>query len=55
MWPQVRARLAGDPLGQALLDALDGERTLLGPPPAPARLLYQRVWLPRYTRTVQPL
>jgi hypothetical protein len=31
MWPPVRAKLAGDPLGQALLDALDDEHQLLGP------------------------
>jgi hypothetical protein len=31
MWPRVRARLAGDPHGQALLDALDDEHQLLGP------------------------
>jgi iron-sulfur cluster repair protein YtfE (RIC family) len=146
MWPRARARLAGDPHGQALLDAMDDEHQLLGPLtaviddaftmdadpgrlhqllarlrtrlashlaheeadalplisqilspaelagiasairggqsmrragatipwvlagarpdvrehvlsqlPAPARILYQRVWLPRYTRTTQPL
>lgn len=31
MWPQVRRRLAGDPHGQALLDAMDDEHQLLGP------------------------
>ena len=31
MWPRVKAKLAGDPHGQALLDALDDERQLLGP------------------------
>jgi hypothetical protein len=31
MWPLVTAKLAGDPHGQALLDALDDERHLLGP------------------------
>jgi hypothetical protein len=31
MWPRVRAKLAGDPQGQALLDALDDEHQLLGP------------------------
>jgi hypothetical protein len=31
MWPRVKATLAGDPHGQALLDALDDERRLLGP------------------------
>lgn len=31
MWPQVTAKLAGDPHGQALLDALEDERHLLGP------------------------
>ena len=31
MWPQVRAKLASHPHGQALLDALDDERQLLGP------------------------
>jgi hypothetical protein len=31
MWPQVRAKLGGDPHGQALLDAMDDERQLLGP------------------------
>ena len=34
MWPRVRARLAGDPHGQALLDAMDDELQLLGPLPA---------------------
>ena len=31
MWPRVRAKLTGDPHGQALLDAMDDERQLLGP------------------------
>jgi hypothetical protein len=31
MWPRVKARLAGDPHGEALLDAMDDERQLLGP------------------------
>jgi hypothetical protein len=31
MWPLVKVTLAGDPHGQALLDALDDERQLLGP------------------------
>ena len=31
MWPRVRAKLADDPHGHALLDALDDERQLLGP------------------------
>lgn len=31
MWPRVRPRLAGDPHGQALLDAMDDEHQLLGP------------------------
>ena len=31
MWPRVKAKLKGDPHGQALLDALDDERQLLGP------------------------
>jgi Hemerythrin HHE cation binding domain len=31
MWPRVRPKLAGDPHGQALLDALDDEHQLLGP------------------------
>ena len=31
MWPPVTAKLTGDPHGQALLDALDDERQLLGP------------------------
>jgi iron-sulfur cluster repair protein YtfE (RIC family) len=31
MWPRVQARLAGDPHGQALLDAMDDEHQLLGP------------------------
>jgi hypothetical protein len=30
MWPRVKAKLTGDPHGQALLDALDDERRLLG-------------------------
>ena len=30
MWPPVRARLTGDPHGQALLDAMDDEYRLLG-------------------------
>jgi hypothetical protein len=31
MWPRVKAKLTSDPHGQALLDALDDERQLLGP------------------------
>ena len=31
MWPRVKATLAGDPHGQALLDAMDDEHQLLGP------------------------
>ena len=31
MWPRVKAKLAGDPHGQALLDAMDDEYRLLGP------------------------
>ena len=31
MWPRVTAKLAGDPHGQALLDAMDDECQLLGP------------------------
>ena len=31
MWPQVQARLTGDPHGQALLEALEDERSLIGP------------------------
>ena len=31
MWPRVRPKLAGDPYGQALLDAMEDERQLLGP------------------------
>jgi hypothetical protein len=31
MWPQVKAKLAGDSHGQALLDALNDERQLLAP------------------------
>jgi hypothetical protein len=31
MWPRVKAKVTGDPHGQALLDALDDERQLLGP------------------------
>jgi hypothetical protein len=31
MWPQVTAKLTNHPHGQALLDALDDERRLLGP------------------------
>jgi Hemerythrin HHE cation binding domain len=31
MWPRVKAKLAGDPHSQALLDAMDDERQLLGP------------------------
>ena len=31
MWPRVKATLAGDPHSQALLDAMDDERRLLGP------------------------
>src|SRR5580693_7141660 len=31
MWPGVKATLTGDPHSQALLDALDDERRLLGP------------------------
>jgi len=30
MWPRVKAKLAGDPHGQALLDAMDDEYRLLG-------------------------
>ena len=31
MWPRVTATLTDDPHGQALLDAMDDERQLLGP------------------------
>ncbi len=31
MWPRVRPKLAGHPHGQALLDAMEDERQLLGP------------------------
>jgi len=31
MWPQVRAKLTGDPHGQALLEAMEDERRLIGP------------------------
>ena len=31
MWPAVRARLTGDPHGQALLEAMEDERRLIGP------------------------
>src|SRR5689334_24042969 len=31
MWPRVRPKLAGHPHGQALLDAMNDERQLLGP------------------------
>ena len=31
MWPQARAKLAGDTHGQALLDAMEDERQLIGP------------------------
>jgi hypothetical protein len=31
MWPRARAQLAGDPPGQALLDAMDDEQRLLSP------------------------
>jgi hypothetical protein len=31
MWPRVRPKLTGDSRGQALLDAMDDERQLLGP------------------------
>ena len=31
MWPRVRPKLAGHPHGQALIDAMDDERQLLGP------------------------
>jgi Hemerythrin HHE cation binding domain len=31
MWPRAKAKLAGDPHGRALLDALEDERQLLGP------------------------
>jgi hemerythrin HHE cation binding domain-containing protein len=31
MWPRARARLAGDPHGQALLDAMEDEHRLIGP------------------------
>jgi hypothetical protein len=75
MWPPVKAKLAGDPHGQALLDAMDDEHQLLVPLqvmiddaftmdagprrlrqlPAPARILYRTVWLPRYARTTPPL
>ena len=34
MWPRVRPKLAGQPHGEALLDAMDDERQLLGPPQA---------------------
>lgn len=31
MWPPARAKLTGDPSGQALLDAMDDEQQLIGP------------------------
>jgi len=31
MWPQARAKLTGDPHGQALLEAMEDERRLIGP------------------------
>lgn len=31
MWPQVRAKLTGEAHGQALLDAMEDERRLIGP------------------------
>jgi hypothetical protein len=31
MWPRVKAKLAGDPHGRALPDAMDDEHQLLGP------------------------
>jgi len=31
LWPQARAKLAGDPHGQALLDAMEDEHQLIGP------------------------
>jgi len=31
MWPQVRAKLTSNPHGQALLEAMDDERRLIGP------------------------
>src|SRR5215468_469461 len=31
VWPQARAKLAGDPHGQALLDAMEDEHQLIGP------------------------
>jgi Hemerythrin HHE cation binding domain len=31
MWPRVRAKLTGEPHGQALLDAMEDERRLIGP------------------------
>jgi hemerythrin HHE cation binding domain-containing protein len=31
MWPQVQAKLTGEPQGQALLDAMEDERRLIGP------------------------
>jgi Hemerythrin HHE cation binding domain len=31
MWPQVRVKLTGEPHGQALLDAMEDERRLIGP------------------------
>lgn len=31
MWPQVRARLTSDPHGKALLEAMEDERSLIGP------------------------
>jgi hypothetical protein len=31
MWPQVRAKLISDPHGQALLEAMEDERRLIGP------------------------
>jgi hypothetical protein len=39
-----------------LLDGADDEsaRRVLRVLPAPARMLYHRVWLPRYRRTVRP-
>ncbi len=31
LWPPARARLTGDPHGQALLDAMEDEQQLIGP------------------------
>src|SRR5262249_58243192 len=52
----IRGRAADGTVPWALARASPHVRTqVLGQLPAPARLLYRRVWLPRFTRSTPPL